>query len=181
MNGTIAIRAACAAGAVALVFGLAGCGDDGAGSAGGAGGLTQTGPGGDSSAAAVAVTVSGAVPVSGNAIVTGSGAASAILVGTTRRVTADGSGNGVQHRFAVDYDAVSGTVLAVTHGWGMNLSSLEGATQCVRAPTAAGQVACGGSVTLDTSRSRVVFSGTVLRGAGNFTSILTGRIDFTSP
>ena len=181
MNGTIRIRAACAASLATVLLGLAGCGDDGAGSAGGSGGVTQAGPSGDAGAAATAVTVSGAVPVSGNGSVTGAGASSVPLAGTTRRIAADGAGNGVQHRFVVDYDAVSGTVLAVTHGWGPSLSAFEGATQCVRAVTALGQVACGGAVALDTARGRVVFPGAVLRGAGSFTSILTGRIDFTSP
>lgn len=181
MDGTIGRRMTRAAAMAAMLMALTACGDDGAGAVGGEGGFTQSAPGGDASNPAVTVTVSGAIPVSGNALVTGSGAVSSPLVGTTRRVTAEGSGNGLQHRFAVDYDAVSGTVLAITHGWGASLSSLEGATQCVRAVSVPGPVACGATVSVDVTARRVTFVGTVLRGAGAFTSILSGQIDFTTP
>jgi hypothetical protein len=178
VDGTIVGRGFRAAGAAALLLGLIACGGDGAGSTGGSSGFTQSGGGGGS--ATVEVTVSGAIPASGNASVTGAGAVSALITGTTRRVTADGSGNGLQHRFTVDYDEVTGTVFAVTHGWGASLASLEGATQCVRTVTVAGQAACGAAVSVDPASGRVQLSGAVLRGAGTFTSILSGRIDFTS-
>lgn len=164
---------------------LAACGGDGAGSGASGTGATQTPPassgGGTGVAAALSVVVSGAVPTSGNALVTGSAGTSSPLSGTVRRLVADGSGNGLQHRFTVDYDAVTGIVIAVTHGWGASTSALDASTLCVRAVTAAGQAVCGDTVSVDGLARRVTFTGTVLRGAGTFSSILTGQISYTVP
>jgi hypothetical protein len=177
-------RAALAAVAAVAALGLAACGDDGAGAGGSGGGATQnpSPPGGGGTATeSIAVTVSGAIPTSGNAIVSGSSARAAVLVGTTRRLTADGSGGGLVHRFVVDYDGVTGVVGAVTHGWGASAASLDAATQCVRTVTTAGQVACGAGVAVDVATGRLTFTNLVLRGGGTFTSILNGQVAFVAP
>lgn len=176
-------RAAVAALAAAAAFSLAACGDDGAGAGGSNDGATQNPapPGAGSGTESVAVTVSGAIPASGNAIVTGSVARAVVLVGTTRRMTADGSGGGLAHRVIVDYDAVTGVVGSVSHGWGASTAAFEAATQCVRTATAAGQALCGNGVAVDVVAGRVTFTNLVLRGAGSFTSILNGQIGFAAP
>ncbi len=162
-----------------LVVALAGCGDGADAGAGAGGGTGLQPPGGSGTTATTSVTVSAALPVSGNGAVTGTGAVSSLLDTATRRVVADGAAGGIQHRFTIDYDPVSGVVLGVAHGWGASLSSLEGATACVRAVTVLGQVACGSSVAVDVARSQASFTGTVLRGSGSLASILTGQITFT--
>lgn len=172
-------RAACA---VALL--VAACGGDGAGTTGTTGGTgaTQTPPaGGGGTSGALSVVVSGAVPTSGNALLSGASGTATPVAGTLRRLVADGTGNGFQHRITVDFDGVTGVVLSVTHGWGASLSALDAATQCVRVATAAGQAVCGDAVTVDVAARRASFAGVVLRGAGSFASILTGQVAFTVP
>lgn len=181
LGGTRAARAVLAVLAVAA---LAACGGDSAGSGASGTGATQTPPtagGGGGGAVTLSVVVSGAIPTSGNGTVSGPAGSSTVVAGTVRRVIADGTGNGLQHRFTVDYDGVTGVVVSVTHGWGSALSALDAATQCVRVATAVGQAVCGDVVSVDLAARRVVFSGAVLRGAGTFTSILAGQIGFTGP
>ena len=174
MSGSIRRQAAGTA-VLGLVVALLGC-SDGAGAGGGTGLQPSAGSG---TGSATSVTVSAALPVSGNGAVTGSGATSSLLDTATRRIVADGSAAGIQHRFTIDYDPVSAVVLVVAHGWGVSLSSLEGVTACVRVVSTVGQVACGNTVTVDVARSQVSFAGAVLRGSGSFASILTGQITFT--
>jgi hypothetical protein len=169
---------------LAAAFALAACGGDSAGSGASGTGATQNPPtagGGGGGTATLSVVVSGAIPTSGTGAVTGGAGTSSVVSGTVRRLIADGTGNGQQHRFTVDYDGVTGVVISVTHGWGTSLSALDAATQCVRAATVVGQAVCGDAVSVDLAARRAAFSGAVLRGSGTFTSILTGQIGFTAP
>ena len=180
----LCLRAACAAVIALALAVLAGCGGDGAG-ASGDGGATQTAPGSGGGtgpgASRVAVTVSAATPVSGNGAVSGSTVVDGQTVGTTRAVVADGTGaGGLAHRIRIDYDAVSGLVLAVSHGWGPSPGTFEATTGCVRVLTQANPTLCTGA-TLDAASGRVTFSNTLLRGSGVFTSLLNGTISLPSP
>ena len=191
------VRAALAATAVAAVLAACGGDSDGAGSQGSTGNLGPVspapGPGGVTDVLSVAV--SGAFPVSGNALVSSATGGSSVLVsGTVRQVTADGSGGGLQHRFIITYDAVSGVVLSVVHAWGASIAAAEATTACVRAAGTVSPVAqpvlCGATVSVSTSVSTsagttggttggtVNFASAVLRN-GNFISILSGRVPFT--
>jgi hypothetical protein len=177
------IRAATAA-VLAAALGLAGCGDDGASSTAGA---TQTGPSTSSgtgpTTGQIAITVSSAVPTSGNGSVTGTTVADALIGGTNRAVVADGSSaSGFSHRIRVDYDSVSGLVLAVNHGWTASTGSAgdTGATACARVVTPTAPTLCVGA-TVDVAAGRVTFANTLLRGAGAFTSLLNGSITFQAP
>ncbi|MCZ8100014.1 MAG: hypothetical protein O9345_15645 [Burkholderiaceae bacterium] len=166
--------------AVAAAFALAGCGGDGASNTGGA---TQTAPGGGTNATTgqIAITVSSAVPTSGNGAVTGTSVVNTLVGGTTRAVVADGtSATTVAHRIRVDYDSVSGVVLAVTHGWGATAGVFEGTSGCVRVASPTVPTLCTGA-TVDLVGSRVVFTNTLLRGAGTFSSLLNGSITFQAP
>ena len=171
-----ALHAAALAAIAAAAIALGGCGGDGAGASGGDG-ATQTAPGAGSSgasASSIAMVVSAAVPVTGNGAVSGSTVTDAAAVGTTRAVVADGLGaGGLAHRIRVDYDSVSGVVLAVTHGWGASAG-------CVRVVTAINPTVCTGA-TLDLAGGRIVFTNTLLRGSGVFTSLLNGSIAFRAP
>jgi hypothetical protein len=178
------IRAATAALAAVAAFALAGCGGDGAG-ASNTGSATQTAPGGGTGTGAtagqIAITVSSAVPVSGNGTVAGSTVVNSPVAGTTRAVVADGtSASGAAHRIRVDYDSVSGVVLAVTHGWGATGGNTEAATGCVRVATPTNPTLCVGS-TVDIAAGRITFTNTLLRGQGAFTSLLNGSITFQAP
>jgi len=166
--------------AVAGALLAAGCGDSGAGAGGSGAGIGQTVPGTGTNAGALAVTVSGAFPVSGNGELTGRPASVTTVGGTRRQVTADAAGGGLLHRIVVEYDAVSGTVFGVTHGWGTVTGVFDAVTQCFATVTVAGQQACAG-VVVDPTRGTVTFGATLMRGAGSFASILSGRIPFTLP
>jgi len=179
MIGSIGSRGA----SIALLSGtlllLGGCGDDGAGAGGTGNGATQTGPTA-STQGSVSVTVTGAMPLSGIGTVSGSGATSVASPAGPREVRAEGTSNGILHRFAVTYDPLSGVVLGVVHDWGAaDSGGTDARTACVRSVSAAGQVACGPSVSVDVAAGRVSFVGTVLRGDGSFASILNGDITFT--
>ena len=179
MLGSMGSRRAALALAIGAMIVVGGCSDDGAGADGTGSGATQTAPTA-STQGAVAVTVSGAIPVSGNTRVTGSGATSVASQNALRVVEASGTGNGLLHRFAVTYDPLSGAGLGVVHAWGAaDSGGTDARTACVRSVSAAGQVACGPSVSLDVAAGRVSFVGTVLRGDGSFASILNGDITFT--
>jgi hypothetical protein len=161
---------------------LAACSDGGAGEQGSTGNLgpvSPVGPGTGGGSALVSVTVTGAVPTSGNGLVTGaSPGASTPVGGTLRQVVVEGTGGSVQHRFTVSYDAASGVVLSVLHAWGTTSATADAATQCVRTVSAVGQVACGAAVAVDLAANRIVFTGTVLRN-GTFSSILSGQVPYT--
>jgi hypothetical protein len=177
-------RAATAALVAAAAFALAGCGGDGAGASNTAG-ATQTAPGAGSTTGAttgqISVTVSSAVPNSGNGTVSGTSVVNTLVGGTTRKVVADGtSATTLAHRIVVDYDSVSGVVLAVTHGWGATAGVFEGTSGCVRVATASVPTLCTGA-TVDLAGNRVVFTNTLLRGAGTFSSLLNGSITFQAP
>jgi hypothetical protein len=182
-------RAATAALVAAAAFALAGCGGDGAG-ASNTEGATQTAPGAGSTTGAttgqISVTVSSAVPVSGNGTVSGTSVVNTLVGGTTRAVVADGTSTTtttVGHRIRVDYDSVSGVVLAVTHGWGTTPGANTfdlGQTGCVRVATATVPTLCIGA-TVDLVGSRITFTDTLLRGAGTFSSLLNGSITFQAP
>jgi hypothetical protein len=178
-----ALHAAALAAIAAAAIALGGCGGDGAGASGGDG-ATQTAPGAGSSgasASSIAMVVSAAVPVTGNGAVSGSTVTDAAAVGTTRAVVADGLGaGGLAHRIRVDYDSVSGVVLAVTHGWGASAGVFEASAGCVRVVTAINPTVCTGA-TLDLAGGRIVFTNTLLRGSGVFTSLLNGSIAFRAP
>lgn len=180
---TRAFRAGVIAAIAATAIALGGCGGDGAGASGGEG-ATQTAPGAGgagTNASRIAVVVSAAVPVSGNGAVSGSTVVDAAAVGTTRAVVADGLGaGGLAHRIRVDYDSVSGVVLAVTHGWGASAGTFEASAGCVRAVTPVNATLCTGA-TVDLAGGRIVFTNTLLRGSGVFTSLLNGTIAFPSP
>jgi hypothetical protein len=189
LDGCRAVGAALAAAALIALAGCGGGGEPGAGAGGdGTSGATQSG-GVGTSGARVLVTVSGAIPTTGNAVVSGGTATSSPVVvgGTQRRLVADGAGGGLAHRFALLYDGVSGTVLRVEHGWGASGGAPEAATGCVATPTGGALPACGGAVSVDVVARVARFDGLLLRGTaqgagGNpFTSILTGTIAFTSP
>jgi hypothetical protein len=165
---------------VAVLLALGGCSDEGAAAGGNGGGFTQNVPGPGTPTDAVAVTVSGAIPVSGNAELTGRPGSTTPLAGTRRLITADAGGGGLAHRIVIDFDTVTGTVFSVTHGWGPGSGAFDAVTQCVGTVTVAGQQLCGG-VVLSLSGSTVTFNATVLRGSGTFNSILSGRVPFTLP
>lgn len=185
MNGSIGSgrHAVAAALAACLALGLVGCGDDDGAGSQGLPGSTQTGPspGAGGAASAVAVTVTGAIPTTGNAVVTGTSVAGTAVAGTQRQVVADGAGGGLQHRFSVVFDGVSGTVLRVDHGWGASTSALDAATACAATLVAGGPPACGGAVTIDVATRQIRFANALLRGQGTFTSILNGGITYPAP
>jgi hypothetical protein len=169
--------------ATTLAAALAACGseDSGAGAQGSTSNLGPVSPAPPDTSGTVAVTVSGANPVSGNAVVTNSTPGVSIPVsGTVRQVVAEGSGGGLQHRFTVNYDAVSGVVFSVFHAWGASIAAAEATTQCVGTVTAVGQQACGATVTVDRSNNRIAFANTPLRN-GSFASILSGQVPFKAP
>ncbi len=172
------------AGAVAAIaatgLALGGCGSDGAGATGGEG-ATQTAAGAGGGTSRIDVVVSAAVPVSGNGPVSGTTVVDTAGVGTARTLVADGLGaGGLAHRMRIDYDSVSGVVLAVTHGWGSGNGTFDASAGCVRVVTPAVPTLCAG-VTLDVAGRRVSFANTLLRGSGAFTSLLNGTIAFQAP
>jgi hypothetical protein len=174
------VRAALAATAVAAVLAACGSADSGAGGQGSTGNLGPVSPTAPGTNVVLSVTVSGAIPSTGNAVVTGaSPGASTLVSGTLRQVVAEGSGGGLQHRFTVNYDAVSGVVFSVFHAWGASIAAAEATTQCVRTVSAVGQQACGGAITVDLAANRITFASTVLRN-GNFSSILNGQVPYTA-
>jgi hypothetical protein len=171
--------------AAMVAMAVAACGGDqaGAGAGGdGSSGLSQTGPGpgGGTVASAVEVAVTGAIPASGNAVVTGTTATSSVPVpgGTQRLMVAEGTGNGL--------DGVTGTVLRVDHLWGPSVAVPEARTACVATPVVGGPPACGG-VAVDVVNRRLTFRSALLRGtiqgtaSSAFTSILTGTITYAAP
>ena len=177
-----AIAAIAAVAAAGLALGA--CGGDGAGASAGPG-ATQAGPstggGTGTGTGRVEVVVSAAVPVSGNGAVSGTSVVDGAAVGTTRALVADGLGaGGLAHRIRVDYDSVSGVVLAVTHGWGANAGAFDASAGCVRVVGPATPPLCAG-VTVDLTGGRVIFTNTLLRGSGVFTSLLNGTIAFRAP
>jgi hypothetical protein len=191
MNGSNGLRGALLCAALGAVLASAGCGSDD--SANPRDGFSQSGPStgsgtpsnpGSGTSAAVAVTVSSALPASGNGTVTGSTAASTLVGGTTRSVSAAGTassasaGTTVEHRFTVQYDTVTGTVLAVQHAWGDAATAGAAACAVVVSPTI--PTLCRG-VNVDVAASKVTFESTILRGQGAFASILTGTITFPAP
>jgi hypothetical protein len=191
MNGSNGLRVALVCAALGAAFAAAGCGSDDSANPGD--GFSQSGPStgsgtpsnpGGGATAAVAVTVSSAVPVSGNGSVAGSRAASTLVGGTTRSVSAGGTassasaGTTVEHAFTVQYDAVTGTVLAVQHAWGD--AGTAGAAACAVVVSPTIPTLCRG-VAVDVAANKVTFSGTILRGQGAFASILTGTITFPAP
>ncbi len=194
MERVLGHRAARAVLAAIVATVVAACGGDqpGAGAGGeGSTGLTQTGPGsgGGTVASPVEVAVSGAIPTSGNALVTGTTAISSVPVpgGTQRLVVADGTGNGLAHQFSVLFDGVTGTVLRVDHLWGASATTPEARTACVATLVTGGPPACGGGVTVDVVNRQVTFRSALLRGTTQgtttnpFTSILTGTITYAAP
>lgn len=184
MKRSLPIRLAAVPACAALVLALAACGDDGAGSQGqGAGaGATQTAPAGNSPGGVVtfSVQVTAALPTSGNGSIAGSAGSAAFVSNTIRRVTANASGGGVQHRITVDYDPVSGSVIGVVHAWGATASELQSVTGCARTATVIGDAVCGNAVVIDPSAGVLNFRSAVLRGSGTFTSTLTGQVPFTT-
>jgi hypothetical protein len=177
-------RTATAALVAATALALSGCGGDGAG-ASNTEGATQTAPGGGTgtgaTASEIAITVSSAVPTSGNGDVLGSSVVNQPVSGTTRAVIAEGTGpNGLVHRVRVDYDSVAGVVLAVTHGWGPSAGVFDASTGCVRVVTPSVTTLCTGA-TVDVAARRITFTNTLLRGAGAFTSLLNRTITFPAP
>jgi hypothetical protein len=68
----------------------------------------------------------------------------------------------------------------VTHGWGATAGVFEGTSGCVRVATASVPTLCTGA-TVDLAGNRVVFTNTLLRGAGTFSSLLNGSITFQAP
>jgi hypothetical protein len=179
--------------AAMVAMAVAACGGDqaGAGAGGdGSSGLSQTGPGpgGGTVASAVEVAVTGAIPASGNAVVTGTTATSSVPVpgGTQRLMVAEGTGNGLAHQFSVLFDGVTGTVLRVDHLWGPSVAVPEARTACVATPVVGGPPACGG-VAVDVLNRRLTFRSALLRGtiqgtaSSAFTSILTGTITYAAP
>lgn len=189
----LGFRAAWVALAATAALAVAGCGGDqtGAGAGGGgSSGVSQTGPGsgGGAVASPVEVAVTGAIPISGNALVTGTSATASVPVpgGTQRLVVAEGTGNGLAHQFSVLFDGVTGTVLRVDHLWGPSVALPEARTACVVTPVVGGPPACGG-VAVDVVNRRLSFGSTLLRGtiqgtaSSAFTSILTGTITYAAP
>jgi len=180
MRARIRWRAAPIGGVVLALSVLAGCGGEGAAAGGSGPGFTQSLPGTGPPAEALRVTVSGAFPVSGNAELTGGPGATTPPVGTRRLITADAVDGGRVHRIVIDIDTVTGTVFGVSHGWGPGSGTFDAATQCAGAATVGGQQPCTG-VSVSLAERTVTFSATLLRGAGAFTSILSGRVPFTLP
>jgi hypothetical protein len=188
MNGSRAVRRTATAVLAAVVAAavLGGCGDDeGAGAQGSTGNLgpaSPTGPG--SGDAVLAVVVSGAIPVSGNAAVTGGSGTAAAGAGTLRTVVADGTGGGLQHRFTVTFDAVSGVVISILHAWGPSGGAAEATVGCVRTAGATVPVAepslCLDGASVDLVAARVTFADALLRN-GSFSSILNGQVPFAVP
>lgn len=182
MNRSLSVRFATVPACALLALALAGCGDDGAGSQGENSGFTQTAPvsPGGGATAAFSIQVTAAQPTSGNGTITGSRGSSAFASNTVRRVTANASGGGLQHRITVDYDPVSGSVLAVVHAWGATATELQSVTGCARTATVIGDAVCGTGVDIDPSSGVVTFRTAVLRGSGVFTSTLNGQLPFST-
>jgi len=182
MNRSLRVRLAALPAGALLAVALAACGDDGAGAQGESGGLTQTAPVGTAggAVAAFSMQVTAAQPTSGNGTIAGSAGSSAFVSNTVRRVTANASGGGLQHRVTIDYDPLSGSVIAVVHAWGATVAELQSVTGCARTATVIGDAVCGNAVVIDPSSGVVTFRGAVLRGSGAFTSTLTGQLPFTT-
>lgn len=165
--------------AAIAAIGLVACSDEGAKSDNG---FTQQvrSAGAPGTPGAFALTVSGALPATGNGVITGSGAAAMAAPSTLTRVSITGSTTSGQHRVEVLFDPVSRTVLSVAHAWGVDTSGTEAATGCVGTVTVAGEHPCGNTVSVDPTTRTVSFDGTLLRGQGTFQSILTGQVLFTA-
>jgi len=182
MNRPLPVRLAAIPACMVLGLALVACGDDSAGAQGSNAGATQTAPvgGGGGTAVTFALQVTAAQPTTGNGTITGSKGSAAFVSDTVRRVTANASGGGLQHRVIVDYDPVSGSVLSVVHAWGASVTETQAVTGCARTATVIGDAVCGAGVVIDPASGVVTFRAAVLRGTGVFTSTLTGQLPFTA-
>jgi hypothetical protein len=176
-----------------LMFGgtamLAACGGDSGGATGGTA-IQSPGTGGGSGTAILKVL--NAFPTSGTGtltVITSTSSASP-LSSNYRQLVIVGNGtstNGAAlfHRITVDYDPVSGSVLAVTDTWGTSAAAPDslGATACALVASQNDFQLCNNTVFIDPVQRQITFNNTLLRSnnANTYTSTLSAiKLSFTA-
>ncbi len=164
-----------------LMFGatamLAACGGTSDGATGSA--AIQSPSGGGVSGTAI-LRVLNAFPTTGTATltVTSSASGTSPLSTNYRQIVIIGNGtstNGATllHRITVDYDPVSGSVIAVTDTWGTSTATQDGVTSCALVATQNELQLCNGTVTVNPLLRQITFNNTLLRGNNTYTSTLS--------
>jgi hypothetical protein len=174
-----------------LMFGatvmLAACGGTSDGATGSA--AIQSPSGGGGSGTAI-LKVLNAFPTSGTGTltVTTSTSSTSPLSSNYRQLVIVGNGtstNGATlfHRITVDYDPVSGSVLAVTDTWGTSTATQDGFTGCALVASQNESQLCNNTVLIDPLQRQITFNNTLLRSnnTNTYTSTLSAiRLSFTA-
>jgi hypothetical protein len=156
---------------------LAACGGDSDGATGGPA-IQSPGTGGGSGTAILKVL--NAFPTTGTAslTVTTSTSSASPLSSNYRQIVIVGNGtstNGATlfHRITVDYDPVSGSVIAVSDTWGTSTATQDGVTGCALVASQNDFQLCNNTVFIDPLQRQITFNNTLLRGNNTYTSTLS--------
>jgi hypothetical protein len=166
---------------------LSACGGDSNGATGGPA-IQSPGTGGGTGTAILKVLNAFPTSGTGTLTVTTSTSSASPLSSNYRQLVIVGNGtstNGATlfHRITVDYDPVSGSVLAVTDTWGTSTATQDGVTACALVASQNDFQLCNNTVFIDPVQRQITFNNTVLRSnnANTYTSTLSAiKLSFTA-
>jgi len=156
---------------------LAACGESNDGATGGPA-LQSPGTGGGSGTAILKVLNAFPTSGTGTLTVTSSTSGASPLSSNYRQIVIVGNGtstNGATlfHRITVDYDPVSGSVIAVSDTWGTSTATQDGVTGCALVASQNDFQLCNNTVFIDPLQRQITFNNTLLRGNNTYTSTLS--------
>jgi len=145
-------------------------------------------PGVGSGSGTAILRVLNAFPTTGTATltVTSSASGASPLSSSYRQLVIIGTGtstNGANllHRITVDYDPVSGSVIAVSDTWGTSTATQDGVTGCALVASQNEFQLCNNTVTINPLLRQITFNNTLLRGNNTYTSTLSAiSLSFTA-